>query len=88
MNSFYNLSSNKSILIPSSNNSCIQKKEENGIGNHINNNPKSNINKRSINTKTKENLELNKSSSKSLVKFSANSNLSKKKELSVIVGDI
>ena len=79
LNSFYNLSSNKSILIPSSNNSCIQKKEENGIGNHINNNPKSNINKRSINTKTKENLELNKSSSKSLVKFSANSNLSKKK---------
>jgi hypothetical protein len=65
--------------MPSSNNSCIQKKEENGIGNHINNNQKSNINKRSINTKTKENLELTKSSTKSLVKFSANSNFSRKK---------
>ena len=77
LNSFYNLSSNKSILIPSSNNSCIQKKEENGVGNHINNSQKTNINKKSINIK--ENLELTKSSCKSLVKISANSNLSKKK---------
>jgi len=79
LNSFYNLSSNKSILIPSSNSSCIHKKEENGIGIHNNNNQNSNINKRSINAKNKENLELTKSSSKSLAKFSANSNISRKK---------
>ena len=66
--SFYNLYSNKSILIPS-NNSCVQKKEENRIGSHINNSQNSNINKRSTNTKKKENLELTKISSKFLVKF-------------------
>ena len=79
LNSFYNLTSNKSNLIPSSNNSCLKKKEENGVGNNINNSQILNLNKRNINTKNKENSELTKSSSKSFAKFTGNSNLSRKK---------
>ena len=94
LNSFYNLSCNRSIPFPSSNNSCVHKKVGNICCNRVNNNQKfnnknfinNNLNNKIINIinrikreNKEKNKDLNKTSSKSLIKLPSNIYTNRKK---------